>query len=323
MLLTLSPELKELSALIGNGRTQGAVTTTFKMMEGKGVCLPVSLEGVNCGIWLSEQEWASWLESVLAVSDPNCLNNDLLVGMSHWLLSSLQRVLPLLVVSNQLSRPYDLLKQWAVVCTFSLENQQFNAVLFDWPLMKLHKIFADWPSDQPSSLGSKSQSLGYQCGLVAGWCRLSLTQLRTIKVGDGLRVCAAADLENNCCWLWQLCGSQFYIRLSEENQMTIQNINQDIDELLHLDTDTTAGSAVENLHSVSLDALKKTLVMEIGRLDMKIEDIKALSVGQTLACKSSCYGEVGIRLDGQQVGSGNLVRCGEELVVRIDQWALE
>lgn len=80
---------------------------------------------------------------------------------------------------------------------------------------------------------------------------------------------------------------------------------------------------MENLHSVSLDALKKTLVMEIGRLDMKIEDIKALSVGQTLACKSACYGEVGIRLDGQQVGSGNLVRCGEELVVRIDQWALK
>lgn len=323
MLLTLSPELKELSALIGNGRTQGAVTTTFKMMEGKGVCLPVSIEGVNCGIWLSEQEWASWLESVLAVSDANCLNNDLLVGMSHWLLSSLQRVLPLLVVSNQLSRPYDLLKQWTVVCTFSLENQQFNAVLFDWPLMKLHKIFADWPSDQPSSLGSKSQSLSYQCGLVAGWCRLSLTQLRTLKVGDGLRVCAAADLENNCCWLWQLGEPQFYIRLSEENQMTIQNINQDIDELLHLDTDTTAGSAVENLHSVSLDALEKTLVMEIGRLDMKIEDIKALSVGQTLACESTCYGEVSIRLDGQQVGSGNLVRCGEELVVRIDRWALK
>ncbi|WP_342220979.1 YscQ/HrcQ family type III secretion apparatus protein [Candidatus Fukatsuia endosymbiont of Tuberolachnus salignus] len=318
MPLNLSPELTSLSSLLGDGRTQNAVTVSLKVVEGAGVYLPVTLDRVSAGVWLPQQEWTDWLETVLAVPDASCLDEDLLVGVSHWALAPLTSVFLPLAVTDQLPREEHLLKQWAVVCTFSQEDRQFHAVLVDWPLRVLSQILADWPRNKSSASGERLP-LQYQCGLVVGWCRLSLVQLQRIHVGDGLRLSAAADLEGGCCWLWQVAGPQIHIRLSEENQMTILNINQDIDELLELDS---AALSPSKNQSVSLHQLPQTLTMEIGCLTLPTAKIGQLKVGQTLNCQSNHYGEVSIRLRGQPVGSGCLVSCDDELLVKIEQWWL-
>ncbi|WP_268904018.1 hypothetical protein [Candidatus Williamhamiltonella defendens] len=40
-------------------------------------------------------------------------------------------------------------------------------------------------------------------------------------------------------------------------------------------------------------------------------------------CKPSFYGEVAIRLNARKIGSGNLLSCDGELIVRIEQWLLD
>ena len=98
--------------------------------------------------------------------------------------------------------------------------------------------------------------------------------------------------------------------------MTIQQINDDIDKLLELDVAVTPKTS----QTVMIESLPQTLVMEIGRLTLPLGDIKQLAVGQTLVCQTHFYGEVNIRLHGQPVGSGSLLNCEGELVVRIERW---
>ncbi|MCB5303649.1 YscQ/HrcQ family type III secretion apparatus protein [Yersinia bercovieri] len=313
MLACLTAELRQLSAVIGRGRQSAGVTATLMLTEGEGVYLPLHYSGEACGIWLSRPCWQNWLASSLATDDPQVLASELVVAMANWALNPLLTPLPDLVIHSQLPQPMTLLSQWVVTLTFELEGEPLSAVLLDWPLTALADTLSDWQGEQ-----APAQEMQWQASLLVGWCRLSLSQLQQLRPGDGVRVTAAAALEQGNCWLWQMASPQIYIKLEEGNQMTIQQINDDIDHLLALDTAALA----KEPQPLVLDHLPQTLVMEIGRIAVPLGEIKQLAVGQTLNCQTSVYGEVNIRLNGQPVGSGSLLRCGEDLVVRIDQWHL-
>ncbi|CNI25305.1 YscQ/HrcQ family type III secretion apparatus protein [Yersinia pekkanenii] len=314
MLGSLTAELRQLSAMIGNGRQASGVSATLMQAEGEGVYLPLHYAGQACGLWLSRHCWQHWLASSLATDDNHFLATELVVAMAHWAVSPLLMPLPDLLIDNTAPRAMTLLNQWAVMLTFELEGQQLSGVLFDWPWASLAETLSHWKSeDKPCQ-----QEFCWQAGLVAGWSRLSLHQLQRVRPGDGVRIVAAAELEQGNCWLWPMASAQIYIKLEGGNKMTIQHINDDIDQLLGLDMATVAKAP----QAVALDSLPQTLVMEIGRLTLPLGDIKQLAVGQTLDCQTAFYGEVNIRLHGQPVGSGSLLCCDNELVVRIDQWHL-
>ncbi|AKP33989.1 YscQ/HrcQ family type III secretion apparatus protein [Yersinia aleksiciae] len=318
MLGNLTAESRQLSTLIGSGRHRVGVTATMMQVEGEGVYLPSHYGSQACGIWISRACWQNWLVSSLATDDTHFLATELVIAMANWVVSPLLAPLPDLVIQSQPPQPMTLLSQWAVMLTFELEEQPLSVVLFDWPLAVLADTLSHWQCKNGQGEPAPQQDMHWQAGLVVGWCRLSLSQLQQLRPGDGLRVAAAAALEQGNCWLWQMASPQIYIKLEEENRMTIQQVNDDIDRLLSLDT-----AAIPKVpQTVALDHLPQTLVMEIGRVAVPLGEIKQLAVGQTLNCQASVYGEVNIRLNGQSVGSGSLLQCGEDLVVRIDQWHL-
>ncbi|ASV32879.1 type III secretion system protein [Candidatus Williamhamiltonella defendens] len=347
MLLQVLPEFKALSALVGNGRKKEEVTVNMRVMEGPGIYFSVMLNELPCGLWLSEQQWSSWLESIISVASPDCLHPDLLMGISDWTLSYLPNLFPKMTLGHDIPRPTSIIKQWAVVCNYKINQQEFGFVLLNWSAHFLLETLADWHSvDKEKEFYDKNNDkLQYECGLVAGWCRLSVSQLKHIQVEDGLRLLACAELDQSCCWMWPEQGSQFYISLNEGKTVTIKDINDDIDTFLELDSDTESNDFSykapsdedasdasspdvipefeEEPKKISLNEFTQTLVMEIGRINIPIQDLKQLSVGKTLNCKTSFYGEVVIRLNGRKIGSGNLLSCDGELIVRIEQWLLD
>lgn len=323
MPLKVLPEFKAFSALVGSGRQKEEMTVNIGVMEGPGVYFSGTINGLPLGLWLSLQEWESWLESTVSVVDTDCVHPDLLIGISHWALSALPRAFPQLTLSQDPPHPTSLTKQCATVCTYRVEQQTFHFVLLNWPVPFLMDTLADWSiSDAEEYHDHKPE---YQCGLVAGWCRLSLAQLQQIQVEDGLRLLAPAKLNEGHCWVWPEQGPPFYISLEEGETMTIKDINDDIDAFLELDGDTESFdlSSEEAPKNISLDELTQTLVMEIGRINLPIKELNQLSVGSTLDCKTGAYGEVRIRLNGQTVGSGSLLSCEGDLIVRIEQWLLD
>lgn len=316
MLGMLSAELRQLSTVIGSGRNNADISVTLMQVDGAGVYLPLHYRApgntaTECGFWLSQSCWNNWLTSSLATDDRHFLAPELVTAMAHWAASPLLTVLPELTIDDPAPRAMTLLNQWAVVLTFELEGQQLRGVLFGWPLTALAETLSHWCSESVPE-----HNLLWQAGLVVGWSRLSLHQLQQIRPGDGVRISSAAELDQQRCWLWQMASPQIYIKLEDGNKMTIQQVNDDIDQLLELNV----AARPQASQVVRLEDLPQTLVMEIGRLTLPLRDIKQLAVGQTLACQTHCYGEVNIRLQGQPVGSGSLLSCDGELVVRIEQW---
>lgn len=311
MMAILSAELRHISAVIGRGRHSGGVCATLAQVEGEGIYLPLHYAGKSCGCWLSLTGWNHWLATSLATDNPHLLATELVSAMATWAVSPLSAVLPDLAIDAPAPVAMTLLPQWAVVLAFELEGQSLRGVLFDWPLAALAETLSDWRQERATA-----HDVRWQGELVLGWSRLSLHQLQQIRPGDGVRINGAAEWEQGHCWLWQRESLQIYIKLEDENNMTIQKINDDIDALLALDI-----AALPKIQqTVQLEQLPQTLVMEIGRLTLPLSDIKQLDVGQTLVCQTHLYGEVNIRLQGQPVGSGSLLCCDGQLVVRIDQW---
>ncbi|CRY56822.1 type III secretion inner membrane protein [Yersinia intermedia] len=318
MLENLTAELRQLSEVIGSGRHTSGVAATLMQVEGEGVYLPLVFDGQSCGIWLPQTCWQHWLTRYLATDDPHFLAEELIVAMADWAVSPLLAILPDLVAHNTKPQPMTLLSQWGVTLAFELEEQSFKATLIGWPQRALAETLSAWQSDNGQCDLFLEQGTLWQASLAVGWCRLSIGQLQQIRPGDGLRVAASAALAQGNCWLWQMASPQIYIKLDEGNKMTIQQVNEDIDRLLALDTAVTPLAP----QPLELDTLPQTLVMEIGRISVPLGDIKQIAVGQILDCQASFYGEVSIRLNGQLVGSGSLLACGGELVVRVAQWHL-
>ena len=314
MFESLTAELRQLSAVIGHGRHSAGVSATFIKAGGEGIYLPLQFNGQECGLWLSQSCWQHWLAYTLATDDAPLLAAELVNAMAHWAVSPLLASLPELVIHDTPPQAVTLLTQWAVGLTFELEGQQLSVVLCHWPPVALIARLSHWQSEALPA----QQDAVWQAGLVVGWSHLSLHQLQQIRPGEGVRILAAAELEQGNCWLWQRASAQIYIKLEDGNKMTIQQVNDDIDRLLALDIATVT----QEPPAVVLEQLPQTLVMEIGRLTLPLSDIKQLAVGQTLDCKTAFYGEVNIRLHGQSVGSGSLLCCDEQLIVRIEQWFL-
>ncbi|CNH92721.1 type III secretion inner membrane protein [Yersinia thracica] len=311
MMAILSAELRHISTVIGRGRHSSGVCATLTQVEGEGIYLPLHYAGTRCGCWLSQTGWNHWLATSLATDNLHLLATELVSAMATWAVSPLSAALPELVIDDPAPVAMTLLPQWAVALTFELEGQSLRGVLFDWPLAVLAETLSDWHQERATE-----HDLRWQAELVVGWSRLSLHQLQQIRPGDGVRINRAAEWEQGNCWLWQRASPQIYIKLEDENNMTIQKINDDIDSLLALDI-----AALPKIQqAVQLEQLPQTLVMEIGRLTLPLSDIKQLDVGQTLTCQTHLYGEVNIRLQGQPVGCGSLLCCDGQLVVRIDQW---
>ncbi|MBW5826836.1 YscQ/HrcQ family type III secretion apparatus protein [Yersinia kristensenii] len=311
MMAILSAELRDISAVIGRGRHTGGVCATLDQVEGEGIYLPLHYAGTRCGLWLSQSCWHHWLASSLATENPHLLAAELVSATAAWAVSPLSVVLPELAIDAPAPVAMTLLPQWAVVLAFELEGQSLRGVLYDWPLAALAETFSDWHRELATE-----HNLRWQAELVVGWSRLSLHQLQQIRPGDGVRINGAAEWEQGNCWLWPMASPQIYIKLEDGNRMIIQQVNDDIDSLLALDI-----AALPKMPpAVQLEQLPQTLIMEIGRLTLPLSDIKQLDVGQTLACQTHLYGEVNIRLHGQIVGSGSLLCCDGQMVVRIDQW---
>ncbi|CNG26038.1 YscQ/HrcQ family type III secretion apparatus protein [Yersinia similis] len=313
MLTNLTPELLALSTLIGSGRHTAGVSVALMEVDGEGVYLPLHYGGQECGLWLSQSCWQHWLDTTLATDNPRLLTAELVIAMANWAVTPLLAPFADLVALAEPPQKRSLPMQWAVTVAFELEEQQITGVLLDWPQAALADTLSHWPREAVIA-----PDFSWQSGLVAGWCRLSLRQLRQLGPGDGLRLSMAAELDEEACWLWHYASPQIYIKLEDGNKMTVQQINEDSDPLV-------CGNTAESppLVAVQLEDLPQTLVMEIGRLTLPLSDIKQLAVGQTLACQTHCYGEVNIRLHGQSVGRGSLLRCDEQLVVRIAQWGLQ
>jgi type III secretion protein Q len=74
------------------------------------------------------------------------------------------------------------------------------------------------------------------------------------------------------------------------------------------------------LEQSALDAIEITLVFEVGRVALTLPEVRALAPGRLLPLPGGAAPRVDVLANGRRLGTGEIVRVGEELAVRLLAW---
>ncbi|CNJ53414.1 type III secretion system protein SsaQ [Yersinia aldovae] len=282
-----------------------------------GVAFAVTLGGTECDIWLPQGDWQTWCETMIGSSDSNAIDPQLLAGVAEWGLSPLLAASDA-VMANPSGYPRDCSsfpQQLALTFSWQIEQHRFRALLFGWPpayflsLIPLVKTTVRSVHVLPP--------IAFAC--YAGWCSLSLSELRGLNMGDGVRMQPFGHLRAGECILLLSAGVAARVSFAQENNMQISELVQDVESLLMEERDD-----VDNPPplAVSIDDLPQILLVEVGQVDISLGALRALRVGDLLPVAAQFGGEVKLRLNGRVLGAGELVGCGDSFLVRINRWYL-
>jgi type III secretion protein Q len=68
-----------------------------------------------------------------------------------------------------------------------------------------------------------------------------------------------------------------------------------------------------------LDSLPLQVVLELGRFEMVVSELRQLAPGVVLPLTRNVDGGVDIVVNGKRIGAGTLVRLGDGLCVRVSR----
>ncbi|MGL5701165.1 MAG: YscQ/HrcQ family type III secretion apparatus protein [Kluyvera sp.] len=277
----------------------------------------VTVEGTLCEIWLAENDWQNWCEGTLGTSLAKDIDPQLLAGVAEWGLS------PLLMASGaKLHSPSgeptrcSILNHYlAVIFAWQVDCCSFRAVLFGWPASWFHSIVQKITArPRPVHLLPPASFSCY-----AGWCEVSVNEIRNICIGVGLRVNSFGHPRDGEFVAVLATGSAVRIRIESGEYVKIEELVNDMESLLAESGDDIDASSSLSLH---LDTLPQKILVEVGQIDITLGALRTLREGDLLATEVRLTPEVRLRLNGRVIGQGELIACGDNFVVRVTQWFL-
>jgi type III secretion protein Q len=178
--------------------------------------------------------------------------------------------------------------------------------------------FDEWVAsfDEDETLSS---AIPHEVSFRLGYCSVSRSELMALRPGDGLLLDNLTDDQKVVAVvanrLAQLCSrndrQQWCLHGALNIPLTPQLMNfTDFPEQYAMDK-TSPDDAV------SLASLPVHLVFEIGRVDMKIDEISAVGVGHVFELHRQIQASVDILAGGKKIGVGEVVQVGEVLGVRV------
>lgn len=149
---------------------------------------------------------------------------------------------------------------------------------------------------------------------------LTLSALRSLRTGDAMLFDRIAMQGGAAAALGEAMHSS--VRFDEEGNLHLAEPfaapePYGMGEFLMTDDDPE--QAVRAVSDADLDDLPVRLVFEVGRTDMSVADLRALTVGAPLPLDRPASAAVQILANGRRIGAGEMVMIGEQLGVRITQ----
>lgn len=283
----------------------------------EGIVLAVSLDSNRtiCHLWLAGTVWKTWCEAQLGTADVTSIDAVLLTeilewGVQPWLTSFGATI----VQCHSMLSPCSLLPGYlSITFNWQVERHPFQALLLGDSGAYLDVITARIPSQARPAVALPPLA----CALYIGWGRLSLGDLQALDIGAGLRVKTFGNpLAGEFALLVaRRIGAR--ITCLGDNKMHIDELVQDITSLLD---DEQVLSPSDDRSPLALDTLPQILLVEVGHVDITLGALRAMSVGDILPAETVFSPAVTLRLNGRAVGQGELIRCGDDFLVRVCRW---
>jgi type III secretion system YscQ/HrcQ family protein len=148
--------------------------------------------------------------------------------------------------------------------------------------------------------------------IVAGWQYLQAGQAAALKPGDAVLL----ETENDG-WTAMLRGRRLAVVEAAPGGLRYRRgLTPDDLEGVAMTTTATQAAAAAN----TLDLLPVQLTCEVARLEVSLQELRSYAPGHLIALAALPGQEIELRVNGQRLGRGELVRLGESLAVRIIEW---
>lgn len=294
--------LLESSAYIGLGRIESQSLSSLSLGQcgGEGVLWPVMVDGEQLWIWCDERRWCDWVAPVVSVSDVDEIPPDLRQLVAKWA-SSQFCSFPGINLDWGVPVKGCVRTGWTPVLRFRANDQQCDCCLIDWPLITIQSMTRDW---MQSEIESNTEHLSCNVSLQIGSISTTLQKMRNWREGDGVVLAQVSQIEQSKLWLcvgdvcvvaaWQETG-EFVVENKVINESELQSQNSD----------------------GLLDTVPFTISVEVGRVSLPLTKLLNLQPGDCLFGQPQFDQHVSLMVQGVKIGTGDLIKIDERLVVRI------
>ncbi|QDQ25063.1 YscQ/HrcQ family type III secretion apparatus protein [Chitinimonas arctica] len=318
-------ELESLLLLVSSGRTIDTasgdrITLEYKKSGGNGLVLNFRMGDRALSAWVAEHEYCRWIEPMLPVPSADRIPPELFPLLCTWSLAPLDAWLTSLgfeqILGDSIARGEgDAEEGW--VLTIEGDRGQLCLSLLDWPLDWLKCI-----AEQQAPFEMQACEMTAPVCVAAGWTRMTLNNLRSLRIGDGLVLDTSARIDEG---EWYLFERKPLARIScaeDDSLATVEELMDDFDDWLNIaEIEKTLGEC-EPEPFTGVNDIVMTVVAEAGRIELPLSSLASLHEGQLLDANIRHNRDIRLKINGKTIGSGSLVKVGEKLMVRIEKLGL-
>lgn len=292
------------------------------------LCLSAKLNEHYFELWVEENQWLEWIESVLPVCEFENIPSEFLsilidqtiAELNSWLQSvGLARLSMSSIERNECSATY------AWIFTLKRESHELRVYLTNPPLNWLLQL-VDYLEESNAYF---TTPYTIPISLIVGWTWLNLGELRHLKPGEGIALGHVCAVDSGQAWLYlsrpiaKLVFDHPDLCRIEEMMMDEFDDWMDIEKPTPVEKPTPAieeeTEADEQTNTVPIDALTVQMVAEIGRIEMPISDLVALAPGNIIQAASRFDQNVKLKINGKVIATGSLLQVENQFVVRIER----
>lgn len=309
----LSKATGQLLGLVGSGRQlttdHGHLTLSFcHHAAGDGLILEAELAQQPIRLWLFEAQWCQWIAPMLVVPNWHHVPAALQELLAIWTLAdSDPRTLPW--PQGQRLQATTVADGWAWKLRLSQQDRQLDLRVLDAPLNWLTEL-----AEQALPLSDAPlPPLRATVSLIAGWSALPVATLRRLQPGDALRLQHQYAIANGEFGLFLNQPLASLRQNDEDGSFTIVSSMDQFDDWLDI-TPPPTGEL-----SASFDHATVTIVAEVARLNIALQQLSALQPGNVLYGDGSSDGLVTLKAGGYPIARGSLLAFDQQLAIKIEQ----
>lgn len=284
----------------------------------EGYWIDIIADGVVSGIWLSQAAWQAWCQVQVGTGESDLLVYELQQSLMKWALTPLLTSSGLTLDSDLQWRPCSLLGQLALeACWQQTAPTILRACCPAAVALTFRQQLAQQPSMTPTAVAEPLSTLPLRFHLYAGGAAITLKRLLRLQPGDGM-VIQSFGMPNSQVFGMTLSKQTWVkVKIIAETTMMIKQMSVDVDAMLGLNPEERGGDT-----ALPVEALTQMLWVDVGQVELSLGKLGSLKPGDILDISGEFSPHAILRLNGQVVGTGMLIACNGQLLVRIVQWRL-
>ncbi|MCL9783815.1 type III secretion system cytoplasmic ring protein SctQ [Vibrio sp. S4M6] len=295
--------------------------TTVDEQTSHWLCIEFTLMGEQCSFYFSEDHWLDYIHITLPIDKFSNIPPELHPVLSSASLSGLcdwanengleaGNIGPIVLCEKENWGHSDI--QLAFTSP-SCSDKKLSGYLCGLSNENLRALSEHMTPQQTST-----QILKVPISCAVGLSVLTFDQLKSLQVGGCVLLRWCCNFDEGEVLLVQNRPISV-IRYQESGSFIVDKMMSEFDELLDLSEEESFSGLNFEQQSINLDSLMVNVVLEVGHVELAVNELANLATGSILETELKALPQVRLKANGKIIGLGSLLQVGDRLGVRVDE----